>query len=238
MLFGVALFSYVQIVFKKMISDLMRFSKDYEQYYLLVNFLNVLKKFNHGRKLPDDITLRIREYMHFMWEEDRNLCLVEEDEIFLFDQLPGETRLRIFHDFLFSDFMHDFKKMFRFKRTETGQKGANAFIETLRTKSQYAYQKDASYPYYSCQDSLYQNFMVDILRTLEPRFFKAKAMIYNELDEVNELYFIQRGTFDVGYCLNRKTYLRFRFGAKKVIGAFNIFFEIRSQVVFRANSYV
>lgn len=63
-------------------------------------------------------------------------------------------------------------------------------------------------------------------------------MIYNELDEVLELYFVQSGTFDVGYTINAQKVFRIRYGSKNVIGAFNIFFGVRSQVAIRSSSKV
>lgn len=52
MLFGVAMFSYVQNISMQTIERLLVFNRDYEQYYLLKNFLNVIKKFNTGQGLP------------------------------------------------------------------------------------------------------------------------------------------------------------------------------------------
>jgi hypothetical protein len=66
--------------------------------------------------------------------------------------------------------------------------------------------------------------VVDLISNLEPRVFNAKEIIYDELEEVNEVYFMQTGSFDVGYSINNLNCYRIRFGSRQVIGAFNVFF--------------
>ena len=45
--------------------------------------------------------------------------------------------------------------------------------------------------------------MINLLQKLEPRHFAAKEVIYQELDNADEIYFVMKGRFDVGYLLNR-----------------------------------
>ena len=62
-------------------------------------------------------------------------------------------------------------------------------------------------------DVNYQSFVVDLLRVLEPRIFNPKEIIYTELEDVLELYFIQSGLINIGYEINRKKVFRVRYGA-------------------------
>ena len=39
--------------------------------------------------------------------------------------------------------------------------------------------------------------MIEILKVLEPRLFLAKETINNELDEVNEILFIEKGEYNI-----------------------------------------
>lgn len=45
--------------------------------------------------------------------------------------------------------------------------------------------------------------MIDMLRLLQPRQERANEMIYKELDEINEVIFINNGTFEIGFEINR-----------------------------------
>ena len=46
------------------------------------------------------------------------------------------------------------------------------------------FMKFSKFPFVGIEDSHYQYFMVELLRYLEPRFFKKKEIIYDELEEV------------------------------------------------------
>ena len=77
------------------------------------------------------------------------------------------------------------------------------------------------------KDLEYQSFMIQILKSLEPRRFDKMEIIYLELDEVNELSFIEQGEYDLGYEVNKVEKYRMRLGSRTVIGAFNICFNKR-----------
>ena len=69
--------------------------------------------------------------------------------------------------------------------------------------------------------------MIRILKSLEPRIFSANQDIYKELDEVNEILFIESGEYDIGYEVNKQERFKMRLGGRSVIGAFNICFNKR-----------
>jgi len=96
--------------------------------------------------------------------------------------------------------------------------------------------KFIKYPYFDYYDAIYQDFIEKLCGTLEPRFFKANKIIAEELDESLELYFVLKGTFDIGYEINKKKYYRIKFGPGNVIGAFNLLFHYRFQFTFKAAS--
>ena len=75
-----------------------------------------------------------------------------------------------------------------------------------------------------------------LIKNLEPRFFQGNQVIAEELDESLELYFVLKGTFDIGYEINKKKYYRIKFGPSNVIGAFNLTFHYRFQFAIRAGS--
>jgi CRP-like cAMP-binding protein len=92
------------------------------------------------------------------------------------------------------------------------------------------------YPYFDYHDVEYQDFIEKLVIHLEPRFFKTNQIIAEELDESLEFYFVLKGTFDIGYEINKKKYYRIKFGPGNVIGAFNLNFHYRFQIAIRAGS--
>ena len=82
----------------------------------------------------------------------------------------------------------------------------------------------------------YQNFMIEILKSLEPRIFGDREIIYVELDEVNEILFIEQGDYDIGYEVNKTEKYKLRLGQHTVIGAFNICFNKRQIFIHRTHT--
>ena len=56
----------------------------------------------------------------------------------------------------------------------------------------------------SWDDQVYREFMVGLISKLEPRQERKGEMIYNALQETEELYFIMDGAIDIGFELNKK----------------------------------
>ena len=75
--------------------------------------------------------------------------------------------------------------------------------------------------------SLSEEDAAQILKHLEPRIFSPREVIYVELDEVNEILFIEQGEYDIGYEVNKTEKFKLRLGQNTVIGAFNICFNKR-----------
>lgn len=83
---------------------------------------------------------------------------------------------------MFKIFIKNFKKFFEFKK-ETNS--------------------NITHTYYSWNDVYYQNFMIEMLKQLEPIKFPPRETIHYELDEVNEILFIQKGYYNIGYEINK-----------------------------------
>ena len=49
----------------------------------------------------------------------------------------------------------------------------------------------------------YRDFMMQVLRSLEPRFYKKKTILVDELDEQLEIIFIDKGETLIGYEINK-----------------------------------
>jgi hypothetical protein len=58
--------------------------------------------------------------------------------------------------------------------------------------------------FYTWDDFQYKNFMEALLYNLEPRREEKNVILHDELDEVNEAIFFEKGMVDVGFEINRK----------------------------------
>ena len=80
--------------------------------------------------------------------------------------------------------------------------------------------------------------MIDVLSSLEPRQIEAKSTIYHELDEVNEIIFVEHGEYNLGYEVNKIEKFKMRLGQNTVIGAFNVCFNKRQIFIHRTHSEI
>jgi len=72
---GVLTLSYIGETFYKMMDKLTQFEKNFEEVSELNKFLNVLKKFNHSKRLPLIFENKIIEFFDYKWRTDKNYCI-------------------------------------------------------------------------------------------------------------------------------------------------------------------
>jgi hypothetical protein len=75
--------------------------------------------------------------------------------------------------------------------------------------------------------------MEALLYHLEPRREEKDVILHNELDEVNEAIFFERGLVDIGFEINRKRHFVVRLTKDIQIGSYNITFDKRSRYIFK-----
>ena len=68
---------------------------------------------------------------------------------------------------------------------------------------------------------------------MEPISYASRSSIFNELDDVNEVVFIENGLYDIGYEINKKQILKLRMPNKTVIGSFEVCFDKRMLFIFK-----
>ena len=74
--------------------------------------------------------------------------------------------------------------------------------------------------------------MKQVLANLEPRMEEANHMLYEELDEFNEVIFVMKGFYKVGYSINNKYEFLPEKQCKNVIGAYGVTFSKRSLFIY------
>ena len=117
----------------------------------------------------------------------------------------------IYRNFLFQDFLYSFSKMFS--------------IENHQNKNENSF--------YTWNDFVYNNFMMDLLQKLEPRFEVKGTILIDELDEVNEILFFPEGKYEIGFEINgqKKFILEYRYF--NMIGGYYATINQNSQFIFK-----
>ena len=69
---------------------------------------------------------------------------------------------------------------------------------------------------------MYRDFMIDMLKLLEPRHVCQDTVLFQSIEEVEEIFFIVKGHIDIGFEINRQPKYVLRLGPGGVVGIFNI----------------
>ena len=78
--------------------------------------------------------------------------------------------------------------------------------------------------------------MMDVLKNLEPRFEPAGSILFEELDEINEIFYVSKGQVDIGYELNKAKKFVIRYTDKTVIGGYNCTFSKKAIFVYKCRT--
>ena len=83
-------------------------------------------------------------------------------------------------------------------------------------------------------DKKYSSFMIKFMQKLEPRQFFKGDLILQDQDDVDEIYFVMKGEYVVGYTINNKEYLVLKLGERNAIGDISMMFSRHSEFLYRA----
>ena len=94
---------------------------------------------------------------------------------------------------------------------------------------------NGKFPFYSWDDQAYREFMINLLRKLEPRREPSGTILYRTIEEVEEMFFIEKGSVNIGFEINRdiKWILRLQKGG--VIGAYNMTFNCKTVFMYKVH---
>jgi hypothetical protein len=80
---------------------------------------------------------------------------------------------------------------------------------------------------------MYRKFMIEMLGYLEPRREEKDKILFEELDEVNEVIFFNNGIYEIGFEINRTKEYVLRYKDCNLIGAYGVTFHKRSHFVYK-----
>lgn len=221
MMVGLGVFSYIlgsYIIIMRYITEL---NADFEEGSKLSRWLGMMKWFNNGRYMDQGYQNTIETYFAYRWSNDKNIAISTKEDEDLLDQVPDFVQREIYSDYLFREFLTNFRKFFDLPMEIRERKEGEPKIE---------------HAFYKWDNEDYQSFMIQMLKSLEPRMIPESVTLFDELDEVNELLFIELGKYDIGYEVNKMRKFKIRLGAKTVIGAFNICFKKRQIFVYKTKT--
>ena len=75
--------------------------------------------------------------------------------------------------------------------------------------------------------------MITLLCHLEPRTESPGTIIYRTIEEVDEVFFIEKGSIDIGFEMNRDTRFIIRLKQGNVIGIYNMTFNCKTLFVYQ-----
>ena len=104
----------------------------------------------------------------------------------MLDKLPFEIEDSLILSYQFKGFIWTFSKFFKIEKN-----------------FELAYEVGKRY-FYTWQDQDYRDFMCEVIQHLEPFLEQKHVIIANELDEFNEIIFINSGKVAVGYEINKQ----------------------------------
>lgn len=113
LLIGVALFSFIMGNFIEILLNYKTITADNNESEDLTKWLNVLAKFSKTRKLNKDLIKRLENYFEYYWQRDRNFATKKDEDLRFMSELPKQIRRKIYTEFLFKDFLYNFKAYFR-----------------------------------------------------------------------------------------------------------------------------
>jgi len=120
------------------------------------------------------------------------------------------------------------------------------------------FRSQRSYCFYQWDDLNYEAFMLRIFDTLEPYHNPSGLRIQRELEDCNQIIFVMKGNYKIGFKVNEQEYYCLKFTKDKLkedeeekekkdkdneriipgsmIGTYECFFNMRSSMIYKATT--
>jgi hypothetical protein len=129
-----------------------------------------------------ELKLRIEQYFHHKWNNDRNNAIRIDEVQYMIMNLPQEVSGKITTDFLFHKFVETFKHMFRVRKWKSMHQPC----------------------FFNHDDVIFSEFYQSLLHSLCPLMIDTGTRIFVEQQDVEELIFVCRGTYSIGFEINKR----------------------------------
>jgi hypothetical protein len=177
---GVAMFSFLMGNYIDILGTYTTLNADLDDGDTLANFFGMLVHFNKEKAIEFKLKREIEEHFDYRWKHDRNQAITSDEDVSHFEQLPDGVQDKLYREFLFISFFSNFTySYFNIPKNVSGLK-----------------------VYYTWDDQSYRDFMINLVRKLEPRYEVTGTIIYKTVEEVEEIFFIDKGSIDIGFEIN------------------------------------
>ena len=92
--------------------------------------------------------------------------------------------------------------------------------------------------FYTWTDQSFRDFMMQLLTNLEPYQEFAQTVIVSELQEYNEIIFVQKGKLQIGFEINKQKKYCIQQNDRSIIGAYGVTWNYRAQYIYFASTIV
>ena len=211
-------------------------------------FFGCMKFFNNQRPIDKDLQNSWIDYFKYKSLNDKNNFLNSEDDQAIFDKLTLEIRQEIYTKFVYRRFLTLFKMFFQLhksaKNPSFSEKNSKCYenieLDCYELRKGHKNRNSIKlsgleYPYYTFEDKDYADFITSIFKILEVRIITKNTVIQEEISECNEIIFVERGIYMMGFQVNKKDYYKRQFKEGSIINAFNVLYGCRSQYLVKAS---
>lgn len=88
---GVAIFSYIMGVFIEILQSFFDLTDDVQDDENLSRWFGLIKRFNYGRPVSQELKIKIEQYFTYRWKNDKNIAISSEADLKIFDELPPDV---------------------------------------------------------------------------------------------------------------------------------------------------
>ena len=110
--------------------------------------------------------------------------------------MPDETNDEIFAGYLFRPFLGKYSTFFRIPI----KKNSTYFSTIHDEKLKLPFEPTS---FYNWGHQVYRDFMMEVLRKLQPRREDVGTVLMAEMDECLEMFFVMKGTIGAGFEINK-----------------------------------
>lgn len=224
MLLGVAVFGLILNDLVTIIDQFKAYDAEIDEGNELREFFGCLKHYNNGIDIDINKKREFESYFEYRWFSHKNSAIDDEEEKAKLEQLPEKTINVLYKEFLYKDFLKVFSGLFRFTKNE----GLNTVVGL----------PDSTTEYYDWDDQIYRDFMIELFMQLEPRFEQKGSILYHELEEIQEILFIENGMLDVGFEINSNPHMVLRVYHGTMVGAYNCTYHRRTMFVYKCRTNI
>lgn len=94
------------------------------------------------------------------------------------------------------------------------------------------------YTFFNYDDQVYSNFIIDFLQMLTPRKIQKGCKIFVEQEEVDELLFVMKGSYAIGFEINKIEKMIIKQNNASVVGGFEFAYNRRSMYIYKSRTEI